>query len=492
MHKVFLKSIISALLVLVCLLGAVGCEKPTDDTTDGPPAPPRPITVKDIRNVNKEKNSKEKKPKMTYSFRDDDFYYYFFDLGQILRVPLAGLDGLDQYVSSGPAVTLTFTQAVVETNSITTCLSKTISETVEEGFGFSAKVSGEISIGGNNGVTQKKDNKTESEKASKTGTLAAEVAFSYTHKTTKTTTFTDSITEASEVSKRTTKEVKLTFDDEPDGFYGYRLTGAVEVFALLCYDIAMKEYTIEYFNYVTNPYNGFYYFKTEDEYVNYKYDKIKFTLPDNLEVPENYSESYSEGIAVEMTRYECKDDNNNGYDKSNKETAEDWIALHDGYELGDLMLYGCSKAGNKYIVDDASKFSIKFHLLEDVTDLPKSGGAKKTWLSEDVATTALGTNIDSKIGYGAYWVRVTYSDDSQAQYNATNIFKEMYEKRITGAYIEMVGEANKIDTSKKLKTVEVVVVYELRNEDKAGLFNWWGVRTPNWRCEYTFDFATAK
>ena len=66
------------------------------------------------------------------------------------------------------------------------------------------------------------------------------------------------------------------------------------------------------------------------------------------------------------------------------------------------------------------------------------------------------TNIDKQVGYGAYWARITYSDDSQKQYNAT----DQLHNADSNTYIELAGKSN-IDANKTIKSIEIVVAYEL-------------------------------
>lgn len=93
------------------------------------------------------------------------------------------------------------------------------------------------------------------------------------------------------------------------------------------------------------------------------------------------------------------------------------------------------------------------------------------------------TNINKQVGYGAYWVGITYSDDSKKQYNAT----DQLHNADSNTYIELVGKSN-IDANKTIKSIEIVVAYELF-AGAPGVFGIGWKEYTNRRCEYTFNFT---
>ena len=105
-----------------------------------------------------------------------------------------------------------------------------------------------------------------------------------------------------------------------------------------------------------------------------------------------------------------------------------------------------------------------------------------TKLANDKARSVKGTNINERVGYGAYWVRVTYTDGSQDTFNKTNVLKNA-----TKGTIVTLLTKNDIDTEKSIESIDVVLVYEIDAGGRGFLGIWWHEYT-NWRCEYTYSF----
>ena len=188
-------------------------------------------------------------------------------------------------------------------------------------------------------------------------------------------------------------------------------------------------------------------------------------------------------ITNNMNRENCNEGNK--YDPSVKESSADWRSRHDAFELGNLNLYGCSLNGNEnYKLKNIDDFSIKYQLLENIDNLPQnSSGVQSAKIVADEAKSVFATNIDSQVGKGAYWIRVTYADDSQEEFNSTNIF----ENKSKGSYIELLNDDD-LNNDKMVEKIEIVVVYEIYTGGPGVLGIWWH-ETTNWRCEYTYNFA---
>ncbi|MBR2988529.1 MAG: hypothetical protein IKC64_02255, partial [Clostridia bacterium] len=102
----------------------------------------------------------------------------------------------------------------------------------------------------------------------------------------------------------------------------------------------------------------------------------------------------------------------------------------------------------------------------------------------DTASGIYGTDAPTNvsIGKGAYWIRVTYADDTQDP----SIFRANCLDGCTqGAYIEMLS-ASSINASKVLKKIEIVFVYELV-QAWDNWIGWWD-DTPNFRCDLVLNF----
>ena len=408
--------------------------------------------------------SAKNQPVLKTSYRDDEYYYYLFDLGLINNVPLEGFANMRKHENHGHKVTHVIESSTVNTSTINKTLTNTTQASINTSISASVKLAAEVG-------------------ASSFCKESAEYAYSVSIGAAASETYTKSYAEASSFSETKKTSVSMEFDENAEnGYYGYILTGAIEVYAIVVYDIVKDIYVVDYFSDIKQYWIDFYFFKSSNDFVNFEYETIPFTVPNDLPVPSKYANSMEDEykpITVTMERYNCNDGNH--YNKNEQEESADWRSRHNGFELGELKLYGCTQKGNSYCIKNKENFSIKYHVLQNTEDLPRVG-TNLTHVENDTETSVTGTNINSKIGYGAYWVRITYADDTQTQYNATNQFKNA----TSNTYIELVNY-DKIDTSKNINHIEVVVVYELYAGGPGFLGIWWH-EYSNWRCEYTYNF----
>lgn len=407
-------------------------------------------------------------PKLKASFRDDEYYYYYFQLGLINNVPLEGFSNLTRFVNHGQKVKIGFESSEVQTTTISSTITNTLQEQTSTKHEVNVKAGYEYG---------KKD----------VWKVKIDAGYSWFKNKVTTTSYTESYSNASTYSETEKKTVNMEFDEKAaNGYYGYILTGAINVYSIVIYDVEADVYYVEYFSDIKEYWTDFYYFTDTNEFVNYEYETIEFTVPQNLSTPTSYysfkEETYTP-IRKSLNIYNCAD--NGKYDKNEKAGEADDRTRHDGFDVAELVLYGCTENGNNYAVGNKDLFSLKIHILQDVTDLPRVGSSK-TSLSDDTATSVKGTNINSKIGYGAYWVRVTYTDDTQTQLNATNQFKDAD----SNTYIEIL-DSDKIDANKTISKIEVVIAYEFYCGGPGFLGIWWDERS-NWRCEYEFNFLNPR
>lgn len=190
-------------------------------------------------------------------------------------------------------------------------------------------------------------------------------------------------------------------------------------------------------------------------------------------------------ITNTMFRYSCSDGSH--YNTEAPEESSAWRSRHDNFEIGELELYGCEKMENEYRIVNASEFAIKYKVLQDLGDLkdPKGGknGSTSLWINSDGETAVLGTNINSAVGVGAYYIKVKYSDGKELPLSKTDMFKGATQ----GTVIDMI-QASDIDMNATIVSVEVTVVYEMYSGGPGILDIWWH-EYPNWRCEYTYNFG---
>ncbi len=207
----------------------------------------------------------------------------------------------------------------------------------------------------------------------------------------------------------------------------------------------------------------------------------KFKLKDFVQSePEDTS---WEPLTYTMDRIVTNDGQRYNPEKPTQDTGH--INAHAGFEMGELILYGCRQDGTGFKVVQPNEFSIKYKLLQNPTSLPiLNSGVGLVEISNDGESNITGTNIDKAIGNGAYWIRVTYANDTQEEINAVNFMKN----KTSGNYIELLSSKN-LNNDKTIKTIELVVVYELHHSG-PGVFGIWWHSYANHRCSYTFNFQT--
>ena len=185
-------------------------------------------------------------------------------------------------------------------------------------------------------------------------------------------------------------------------------------------------------------------------------------------------------LVYTMNRVNCNENSEN-YNPNEMESSATWRSIHDNYELGYLNIYGCDAQNGKVIIKNANDFSIKYGVAQNIADLPRNGRSGGTIrLANDTATKIYGIgDYNQKIGHGAYWMRITYYDDSSNTISKANFLANSTKNE----YLELLDE-NTLDESKQLKSIEIVVVYEICYDN-------WGVHNDqytNWRCTYTLNF----
>ncbi len=171
----------------------------------------------------------------------------------------------------------------------------------------------------------------------------------------------------------------------------------------------------------------------------------------------------------------------NKYNPSKINTDQSTLDRHESWKLGELCLYGLSEENNKFVVKNKNDFSIRLHLLENIDSLPLTNEIQWYFVSDDTNSGVMGTNITDKVGKGAYWIRVTYTDDTQTTKSQVNCLAG----KTKDEYIEFIS-VNNLEDDKAIKKIEIVFVYEL--ECGANNFlNWWKY-FANFRCEYVLNF----
>ncbi len=198
-----------------------------------------------------------------------------------------------------------------------------------------------------------------------------------------------------------------------------------------------------------------------------------------------YTESITRDISLYALTYatltvpfsvnNCKNDN--GYNPVQQAGEEDDRARHNGYEIVRLAVKNTERLPNgTYHLTNGQSPTLSLTVMQNLGRLPiNSEGSTsiKEICSDSFAGSVYGTNIDKQqIGYGAYYAKVTYTDGSATEKKATDILNG----KTYGSGVNIEFPFNE---GKNIKTIEVVVVYEIHSCGYA--VGWWNEYT-NWRC----------
>lgn len=488
-----MKKFLAILLSVLLSLSMIACGKAGDSQISSQKSEQKNLTI-----VRASKNNKlnayngeptNKRNGLTAEYVENvenKYYVYYFYLGLIKQVPAYSSVALKY--SYDTEVTLNFNSLTEES------LSNTVSkaeETIDThsytggfAFGFEQEMSVKMGVVFNNvkanfKTTQSTDHH-------------------WTDNWGKTISESNSTTSSYVNSYSNGYEEKVLFSEEAGFVKGnyYRMSfyETVKAYGVLIYDVEEEKYAASSQTFLQSNSTIRLWEESQDGVYNYEEtENLDFDIANAIlyaqENPpvqvesgkgnENTDLPETQKISVTMNRYNCNDGNN--YNKNEPEESADWRSRHNGYEIGQLNLYGCQQVKEGYKIGEPNKFAIRYQVLQNIDDLPRVG-TDLTHVENDDATSVKGTNISSRVGYGAYWVRITYTNDSQIQYNKTNILKYA----TNGTIIDIVTQDN-IDITKTIKKIEIVVVYELY-AGAAGFLGIWWHEYSNWRCEYTYEF----
>ncbi|MDE6613475.1 MAG: InlB B-repeat-containing protein [Clostridia bacterium] len=177
----------------------------------------------------------------------------------------------------------------------------------------------------------------------------------------------------------------------------------------------------------------------------------------------------------------CAQDN--GYNTAKQDT-DDRAGRHDGFEMVRLTVQNAEKLDNgKYRVPTGYSLTLSLKVMQDMNNLPLNGNAQSKKLSDDGYTGYVwDTNINNKkIGYGAYYVCINYTDGNKTERNAANILYGKNKNDIIRLDVTP-------DTDKSISSVSVTVVYEIYSGGPGAFGIWWQEHS-NWRCSTTLTFA---
>lgn len=184
---------------------------------------------------------------------------------------------------------------------------------------------------------------------------------------------------------------------------------------------------------------------------------------------------------ISMNRQNCKQDN--GYNPSMQDN-DDRAGRHDNFDLVKLVITNAEKLNDgSYRIPKGYPLALSLKVLQNVASLPLNGNANTKALSDDdYSGSVAGTNISNKkIGYGAYYICITYTDGTKYERNATNILSGK-------GYNDLVSIEISADTGKTISNISVVVVYEIITKGQGNFWIWWNEHS-NWRLTATLNFS---
>ncbi len=195
--------------------------------------------------------------------------------------------------------------------------------------------------------------------------------------------------------------------------------------------------------------------------------------------------SVSNEYTLTLDRQSCK--TNNGYNP-NESGSSGANTMHKKFDLIELKLSGCIKQSDgAYFIPYGSSLNIACTMLEDPTNINRAAGPELGWwdwnthnvANDSYSGSIYGTNLVNKaVGKGAYYVKVTYTDGTNSETNATNFFADMTKGFTKNLSLN-------ITENKTVKNIEIVFVYELYFKQ----YTWYTTDGyTNWRCSTVIKF----
>ena len=244
-------------------------------------------------------------------------------------------------------------------------------------------------------------------------------------------------------------------------------------------DVADKG-LVPIWNYLPDEYNDVKtklsgYFETEAAEIGNK-------LADKMTPPEGEKATTAR---IKLEPKNCRLDN--GYNPA--EQSSDELAKGEiNKNLFELIVNGTTQKDGKYSVVDNLSLTLK--LMQDpfnigrykITVNGKTSGIYDAWIENDSASSAKDTTIGKRIGKGAVYINITYTDGTTDQGYATNICADIGKDSSINVFQVTGVSPNK---GKALESIEIVTVYEIAAR-WSGVA--WGITWTNWRTETVLQF----
>ena len=193
--------------------------------------------------------------------------------------------------------------------------------------------------------------------------------------------------------------------------------------------------------------------------------------------------SKSEKISYEMKATNAED-NSYGYKPGSSASDSGCVDELKNHPLFDLKLDGTlGENDGFYFEATEKKLSLYAIMLQNMSNLEftrlSTTRATSVKLSDDPCVGVYNTGIDSNVGYGAIYVKVTYADESTSIHEGNNLFKDKKTDDVVKLF--------EIAPSKAISKIEFTMAYET-DTHWEGAFWTSGELYVAWRIDKTISF----
>lgn len=474
--KKFLTVFLAFCVVIMSSLTVAGCNSTSHNTGNEIKATDLDVvTTKGV--VQHNNNYKDS----VTSFYDDNYNYWVYDMGLLIDVPL---DTYPYFRYGGGNLKIEVTTTKSYVSDIKTISGKTVTEVTSWSNSHSVNVGVDFEFG-----------------IKKLANVSVATGYNYTHTNggSNTDTWSNTFEKCESYSESEAKTITISFDKNcQKGYYRYVYIGVVNVYAVIVQDRSTKRYYNDMYTEIKAYGYCLDYNADTPVFDTYDINKLDFDLSllnklptPTIKLPSGTGDLLPDikpdvpvgTIEIPFKKESCKTDN--GYNPREKGRNYD-IKSHENWTLTELILNGCGKKSDgSYYMPKNQTLSLSVKLLQPLVGLPIMASIGWNWWGNDVSNdnykdNVYGTNIVGQaIGYGAYYVKVSYLDGTCTEDNGVNLFSNMGKDDIKLLPINF-------NKNKTIKSIDVIVVYELAYYYYEGFHN--GPEYSNWRCSATLKF----
>lgn len=170
----------------------------------------------------------------------------------------------------------------------------------------------------------------------------------------------------------------------------------------------------------------------------------------------------------------------NFYNK-NKKLSDKKAKLHEGYKLGEMIVTNTHKDTNGEYELKGNDFTVEYTVKQDLKNLPVgTSNFKKNYLVADYnplkSVNGYGKIFDRKgdfyVGKGAYYIQVTYVDQTTDKFSGNNLFKGVSQ----GDTVKLLSlDSDTLNKHKGVDNIKILTLYETcayRNPLSQYFFDW--------------------